>query len=105
LAAIQVVIIPIADRHNAYAKTLRQRLKEARIRVDIDDRREKMGYKIRDAEIHKIPIILIVGDKEIEQNNVSIRVHTIGDRGKMDVDEFLAKIEELINNKSMEIDL
>jgi len=105
LAAVQAVIIPIADRHNAYAETLNQRLKEEKIRVKIDDRREKMGYKIRDAETHKIPLILIVGDKEIEQNNISVRVHTEGDKGKMDVDEFLAKIKELINNKSMEIDL
>lgn len=105
LAAVQAVIIPIADRHSAYAETLNQRLKEARIRAKIDDRREKMGYKIRDAETHKIPLILIVGDKEIEQNNVSVRVHTIGDKGSMEVDEFLAKIRELINNKSMKIDL
>jgi threonyl-tRNA synthetase len=105
LAAVQVVIIPIADRHHAYAETLKQQLREEKIRVNIDDRREKMGYKIRDAEIHKIPLILIVGDKEIEQKSVSVRVHTVGDRGKMEVDEFLAKIKELINNKSMKIDL
>jgi threonyl-tRNA synthetase len=84
---------------------LNRRLKEARIRVKVDDRREKMGYKIRDAETQKIPLILIVGDKELEQNNISVRVHTVGDKGKMDVDEFLAKIKELINNKSMKIDL
>jgi len=105
LAAVQVVIIPIADRHNAYAETLKERLREERIRVKVDDRREKMGYKIRDAETQKIPLILIVGDKEIEQKNVSVRVHTVGDKGKMDIDEFLAKIKELINNKSLEIDL
>jgi len=104
LAAVQVVIIPIADRHNAYAEALKKRLREARIRVKVDDRREKMGYKIRDAETQKIPLILIVGDKEIEQKNVSVRVHTAGDKGKMDIDEFLAKIKELINNKSLEID-
>jgi len=105
LAAVQMVVIPIADRHNAYAEALKQRLREARIRVKVDDRREKMGYKIRDAEIHKVPLILIVGDKEMEQKNVSVRVHTAGDRGQMDVDVFLAKIRELINNKSMQIDL
>jgi threonyl-tRNA synthetase len=105
LAPVQAVVIPIADRHQEYAETLNQRLKDARIRVKVDDRREKMGYKIRDAETHKIPLILIVGDKEIEQKNLSVRVHTVGDRGKMEVDEFLAKIKELINNKSLEIDI
>ncbi|MBN1224687.1 MAG: threonine--tRNA ligase [Candidatus Aminicenantes bacterium] len=105
LSPVQVVVIPIADRHSEYASGVCRQLKEARIRARVDERREKMGYKIRDAETHKIPLILIIGDKEIERENVSVRVHTVGDRGQMGVDEFLAKIKELIKNKSLEIEL
>jgi len=105
LAPVQAIIIPIADRHNAYASRVLHKIKEERIRAKVDERREKMGYKIRDAETQKIPLILIVGDKEIERGNVSVRVHTAGDLGQMEVDDFLAKIKELIKNKSLEIEL
>ncbi len=105
LAPVQAIIIPIADRHNAYADSLSQRFKNEGLRTEVDGRREKMGYKIRDAEKHKIPLILIVGDKEIEQEKVSVRVHTLGDRGQMSVNEFLEKTWELIKNKSLQYEL
>jgi threonyl-tRNA synthetase len=75
------------------------------MRSEVDRRREKMGYKIRDAETHKVPIILVVGDREVEQEKVSVRVHTLGDRGQMNVNEFLEKFWELIKNKSLKIEL
>jgi threonyl-tRNA synthetase len=104
LSPVQVIIIPIADRHSEYASKLNQRLREEGIRTRVDERREKMGYKIRDAEKQKIPLILIIGDKEVEHGDISLRIHTAGDRGRMEIDEFLAKIKELIKNKSLEIE-
>jgi threonyl-tRNA synthetase len=101
LAPVQVKIIPIADRHTAYADKLHDRFVEMGMRTEVDKRREKMGYKIRDAETHKVPLILIVGDREVEQEKVSVRIHTLGDRGQMDVNEFLEKSWKLIKNKSL----
>ena len=105
LAPVQVKIIPIADRHNAYADTLLEKFRDEGMRSEVDRRREKMGYKIRDAETHKVPLILVVGDREVEQEKVSVRVHTLGDRGQMDVNEFLEKSWELIKNKSLKTEL
>jgi threonyl-tRNA synthetase len=101
LAPVQVMIIPIADRHNDYADKLFKKFRDMGIRVEVDRRREKMGYKVRDAETHKIPLILIVGDREVEQKKVSVRVHTLGDQGQMDVKDFLEKTWELVKNKSL----
>ncbi len=105
LAPVQVTIIPIADRHNDYADSLQKKFIDSGIRAEVDRRREKMGYKIRDAETQKIPLILIVGDREVEQEKISVRVHTLGDLGQMDVNEFLEKTWELIKNKSLKTEL
>jgi threonyl-tRNA synthetase len=105
LAPVQVKIIPIADRHNAYADTLLEKFRDEGMRSEVDRRREKMGYKIRDAETHKVPLILVVGDREVEQEKVSVRIHALGDRGQMDVNEFLEKSWELIKNKSLKTEL
>jgi threonyl-tRNA synthetase len=101
LAPVQVKIIPIADRHNAYADTLQKKFIDVGMRTEVDRRREKMGYKIRDAETHKVPLILIVGDREVEQEKVSLRIHGLGDQGQMNVNEFLEKSWELIKNRSL----
>jgi threonyl-tRNA synthetase len=105
LAPVQVKIIPIADRHNVYADTLLEKFRNSGMRVEVDRRREKMGYKIRDAETHKVPLILVVGDREVEQEKVSVRVHTLGDQGQMEINEFLEKTWELIKNKSLKTEL
>jgi len=104
LAPDQVVIIPIADRHMEYAEKLQKKFKENFIRVTIDERREKMGYKIRDAEKQKIPILLIIGDKELEKQVVSLRVHTKGDLGEINIDDFLAKVKKLVENRAISIE-
>lgn len=101
LAPVQVVIIPIADRHSEYAISLQESFKAKRIRTFVDTRREKMGYKIRDAETQKYPLILIVGDREVERKTASLRIHTQGDKGEVKLDEFLDKIVDLIKNKSL----
>jgi threonyl-tRNA synthetase len=105
LAPDQVMIIPIADRHNDYAAALDTRFRENGLRSKVDLRREKVGYKIRDAEIHKIPFLLIVGDKEVKNKTASLRIHTVGDKGEVDVNEFLEKVRELDKNKSLSINL
>jgi len=103
LAPVQAIIIPIADRHNSYADQLKQELKKREIRTEVDKRREKLGYKIRDAEKNKIPVILVVGDKEMERETVSVRVHTEGDKGSYNFKELLEKMLDLKENKDLEI--
>ena len=101
LAPVQAVILPIADRHNDYAQSLDKIFKENGLRSQLDLRREKIGHKIRDAETQKIPFILIVGDKEVKNGTASLRVHTVGDKGEVNVNEFLEKVKELDKNKSL----
>ena len=105
LAPVQVIIIPVAERHNDYATSLDKTFKENGLRSHVDLRREKIGYKIRDAEIHKIPLILVVGDKEVTKGTASLRVHTKGDRGEVVVNEFLEKVKELDENKYLIVNL
>lgn len=105
LAPVQMIIIPVAERHNDYATSLDKTFKENGLRSQVDLRREKVGYKIRDAEIHKIPLILVVGDKEVTKGTVSLRVHTKGDKGEVVVNEFLEKVKELNENKYLIVNL
>jgi threonyl-tRNA synthetase len=103
LAPVQVIFLPIADRHNPYVENLSHKFRTQGIRASVDHRREKVGYKIRDAEVHKIPLMCIVGDKEVSEQSVSLRIHGVGDKGKMDVNEFLEKVKELVKNKSLSV--
>ena len=96
LAPVQVRILPIADSHKEYAKKLKEKLEEYDIRVELDEREEKIGYKIREAQLQKIPYMLIVGDKEVEANAVGVRSRKDGDIGAMSVEDFINKIEEEI---------
>ena len=105
LAPVQVIIIPVAERHDDYATSLDKKFKENGLRSHADLRREKIGYKIRDAEVHKIPLILVVGDKEVTKGTASLRVHTKGDRGEVVVNEFLEKVKELDKNKYLIVNL
>jgi len=99
LAPVQAVIIPIADRHNEYAESINETFKNRKLRTFVDARREKIGHKIRDAETNKIPLILIVGDREVERKTASLRIHTHGDAGEIQVEKFLEKIMLLIANR------
>jgi threonyl-tRNA synthetase len=94
LAPMQARIVPISDRHVEYANALRDRMKKAKLRVDVDDSSERMQAKIRDAELAKIPYILVVGDKEAAENAVSVREHGKGDRGKVGSDVLIAELEK-----------
>ena len=104
LAPVQVIILPIADRHEEYALALDKKFRKRGIRSQADTRREKIGYKIRDAENQKIPLILVVGDKEVTAGTASLRVHTQGDKGQIPVGEFLEKIVDFNKNKSLTLD-
>lgn len=103
LAPVQAVIIPIADRHNEYAESINETFKNRKLRSFVDARREKIGYKIRDAETNKIPLILIVGDREVERKTASLRIHTQGDVGELQVEKFLEKIMLLIANRAIDV--
>jgi threonyl-tRNA synthetase len=101
LAPVQVVILPIAERHEDYAKALETKCREAGLRAAVDLSREKVGKKIRQAEVEKVPLILVVGDKEIEAGTAALRVHGQGDKGPIDVAKFIARAQELDREKSL----
>jgi threonyl-tRNA synthetase len=101
LAPVQAVIIPISERHHEYARQVWNRLNQADIRAEIDDRSEKMGYKIRAAQTKKIPYMLVVGDKEAQSGGISVRNRFQGDEGAQSLESFLEKIEGLIQSRAV----
>ena len=98
LAPVQVKVLPIADSHEEYAHKVKEELQKAGIRVEVDDRQEKIGYKIREAWASKIPYMLVVGDKEKEANTVGVRSRKDGDIGAQNLKDFISKIKEEIEN-------
>ena len=101
LSPVQVKVMTIADAHNEYANKVRDVLEEAGIRVELDERSEKIGYKIREAQLQKVPYMLILGDKEVEKNKVGVRERKAGDLGQMDLNEFVEKVKKEIEDKLM----
>lgn len=100
LAPVQVKLLAIADRHLDYIYEVKKRLEAAGIiRIEIDDRSEKIGYKIREAQLEKVPYMLVIGDKDIENNTVSVRSRKDGDIGAMSIDEFIERICDDVNTK------
>ncbi len=99
LAPTQVKILPIADSHKEYAKKVREALMLKGIRTELDDRNEKIGYKIREAQLEKVPYMLIIGNKEKENEEVGVRSHKDGDIGAMKLNEFVDKIKYEVDNK------
>lgn len=102
LAPMQVKILPISDKFMDYAKTLLQKLKKADIRAEIDDRSEKIGKKIRDTELARVPYMLVVGEKEMNEGKVAVRKQGKGDAGVFDADEFIAAAALEINERKSE---
>jgi threonyl-tRNA synthetase len=92
LAPLQAIVLPISDRLSEYAAGVRERLRAAGLRVELDDRGESVARKIRDAELRKIPHMLVVGDREADSDTVSLREHRGGDRGSMTVGELIDKL-------------
>ena len=99
LSPVQVKVLTIADRHIDYAKKIVSELASKNVRVELDDRGEKIGYKIREAQLQKIPYMLVIGDKEVEANSASVRKRGEGDIGSLSVSKFIEKIEQEIFNK------
>ena len=98
LAPIQVKVLTISDKQIDYAKQVEEKLQAKGIRVSVDDRSEKIGYKIREAQLQKVPYMLVIGDKEIEANAVGVRSRTDGDIGQMKLDEFVEKVVDEVKN-------
>lgn len=98
LSPVQVKILPISDAHLDYAESVKEELASKGIRVEVDSRNEKIGYKIREAQVQKTPYMLVVGEKEIEEKAVGVRSRADGDIGQMKVEDFINKIQEEIKN-------
>ena len=101
LAPEQVKVLPISEKYHEYANEVAAKLKESKIRCSVDERSEKIGYKIRDARLNKIPYMLVVGAKEQEEGVVSVRSRFLGDEGQRSLDTFIAEITEEIKNRTI----
>ncbi|MCF0145045.1 MAG: threonine--tRNA ligase [Eubacterium sp.] len=101
LSPVQVRILPISEKYMDYARTIKDKLVDAHIRTELDERSEKIGYKIREAQNAKIPYMLVVGQKEEENGLVSVRLRHGGDQGQMDPDAFIAQLKEEIETKRL----
>jgi len=102
LAPVQAVVMPITDRQNDYARQLHEKLVAANIRSHLDERKEKVNLKIREAQLQKVPFMLVVGDREAQSGQVSVRNRKQGDQGAVPVDDFISRLTERIATKSLE---
>ena len=100
LAPVQAGIVPISERHQPYAEKIQATLQNAGLRVEVDHRNEKMGAKIRDFTLQKLPYILIVGDKEADTGGISLRIRGQGDQGGMPLEDFVTRARWLVDSKS-----
>ncbi|HEV2305635.1 MAG TPA: His/Gly/Thr/Pro-type tRNA ligase C-terminal domain-containing protein, partial [Candidatus Acidoferrales bacterium] len=100
LAPVQASVLPVSGKFSDYAKSVEQKLRDAGVRVHLDDRNEKLQAKIRDAQLQKIPYMLIVGGKEAESGAVSVRHRSKGDLGPQPLEQFLASLQQEISTKS-----
>ena len=100
MAPVQVKILPISEKHVEYAEKLRKAFKDAYVRVELDDRSEKIGYKIRQAQMEKVSYMLVVGDKEVEEGKVAVRKRGVGEQGAIPWEEFLANIKQEIKDRA-----
>jgi threonyl-tRNA synthetase len=99
LAPLQAVVLPIADRHLGYAGSVREQLAAAGLRVKVDERQEKFGYKIREAQLQKVPYMLVVGDREAAESTVAVRTRSGGDQGSSSLSDFIARAQDEIATK------
>jgi threonyl-tRNA synthetase len=103
LAPVQIGLVPISERHQVYAEKVRQDLRNAGFRVELDSRNEKMNAKIRDFTLQKVPYVLVMGDKEAEANAVSVRTRGKGDQGSTPLEQFIDRVKALEEEKSLEL--
>jgi threonyl-tRNA synthetase len=100
LAPVQAIVLPISDRHLAYGGAVRDQIRAAGLRVQLDERQEKIGYKIREAQLQKVPYMLVVGDREAAEDQVAVRSRTAGDLGASSVGDFISKARDEIARKA-----
>ena len=106
LSPIQVRVLPISDKYEKYAQTVLQTLKNSGIRADMDNRTEKIGYRIREAQLQKLPYMIIVGEKEANSHTISVRSRFLGEEGTKDLTSFLASIKkEIVNRENRETNI
>ena len=103
LAPVQAVVLPIADRHAPYAEQVRAQLVGAGLRAELDARQEKINYNIREAQLQKIPYMLVVGDREVAEGTISVRSRTGGDLGSQQLDAFVASARQEVAGKSSQL--
>ena len=101
LAPVQVKLLPVADRHHDYVYEIKKALDACGMRVEVDSRSEKIGYKIREAQLEKVPYMFIIGDKDVEANTVSVRHRKEGDLGAMKLEDFIAMAQKEISTKEI----
>jgi len=102
-APVQAIVLPIADRHQEYAQQVRDELTAAGLRVDLDERQEKIGYKIREAQLQKVPYMLVVGDREAAEGTVSVRTRTGGDQGAATISAFVDAAREEVASRGRNV--
>ena len=101
LAPVQATVLPIADRHLAYARDVAAELDKAGLRVEVDDRQEKVNYKIREAQLQKVPYMLVVGDREAAERQVAVRSRAKGDLGARALDQFVTDALAEVRSKAL----
>ncbi len=102
LAPVQAIVLPITDRQNAYAKQVHEKLFAAGFRTELDQRNEKVNFKIREAQLQKIPYMLVVGDREAQAGQVSVRNRKHGDQGAVALEEFIDRLSQLVRTRNLE---
>jgi threonyl-tRNA synthetase len=103
LAPVQAVVLPVSEKFAAYGEKVRQALAEGGVRSELDDRNEKLGYRIREAQIQKVPYMLVVGAREEQDGTVAVRRRAGEDLGAMALDAFLARLRDLVTARSREL--
>lgn len=103
LAPVQVKVLPISGNYSVYARNVTDKLVQAGLRAELDDRNEKIGYRIREAQLQKVPYMLVIGEKEVEANNVSVRGRKTGDEGAMSIEQYIEKVSKEVAEKSFQL--
>ncbi|HEY3939431.1 MAG TPA: threonine--tRNA ligase, partial [Bryobacteraceae bacterium] len=102
LAPVQAIVLPISDRQNEYARQVQQKLLDAGLRAELDERSDKVNFKIREAQLAKIPYMLVVGDREAQAGQVAVRNRKLGDQGAVGLNEFIARVSQLVTARSIQ---
>ena len=103
LAPVQAVVLPVSEKFSDYAGRVTQQLVDAGLRAELDNRNEKLGYRIREAQVQKVPYMLVVGGREEEAGEVAVRLRTEEDLGSQSVEEFVTRAKERIGSRSLEL--